>query len=221
MLSLFPSSDYLFASLLLPLTFSTTDTHPTHHPNFVCIPSCLFFLLQHPWCTASTSMGIENMRIKDHSSRRERRTPSESSVTVSRTDALRNVYLDGGRHMISRTFAGAQNSGLYSFCLNIINIFCPSENITVCSGVSHTFFGIRMEIFFSLQYRAQYSFLVLINVFHKLHRTPPNLFKEPNDKKMALDRHIIVTGVPFTEPDFKLHRGWQQTPCELGMSLLL
>ena len=38
---------------------------------------------------------------------------------------------------------------------------------------------------------------------------------------MALDRHTIVTGVPFTEPDFKLYRGWQQTSCELGMSLLL
>ena len=204
--------------LSLPLTFSTTYTHPIHHPNFVCIPSCLFFLLQHPWCTASTSMHIENMRIKDHSLR-VRRTPSESSVTVSRTDTLRNVYLDGDRYMISRTFTGAQNSGLFS--LNIINIFCPPENITACSGVSHTFSGMGMEIFISLQYRAQYSFLVLINVFHKLHRTPPNFFKEPNDKKMALDRHIIVTGVPFTEPDFKLHRGWQQTPCELGMSLFL
>ena len=139
LLSLFPSSDYLFPSLLLmllslPLTFSTTYIHPTHHPDFVCILSCLFSLLQHPWCTAPISKGIENMRIKDHSSRRMRWTPSESSVTISRTDALRNVYLDGGRHMIPRTFTGAQNSRLYSFSLSVINIFCPPENITACSG---------------------------------------------------------------------------------------
>ena len=38
---------------------------------------------------------------------------------------------------------------------------------------------------------------------------------------MVLDRHTIVISVPFPEPDFKLHRGWQQTPCELGMFLLL
>ena len=158
LLSLFPSSDYLFPSLLLmllslPLTFSTTYIHPTHHPDFVCILSCLFSLLQHPWCTAPISKGIENMRIKDHSSRRMRWTPSESSVTMSRTDALRNVYLDGGRHMIPRTFTGAQNSRLYSFSLSIINIFCPPEDITACSGVSHTFSGMWMEIFISLQHR--------------------------------------------------------------------
>ncbi|KAI4529078.1 hypothetical protein MG293_020875 [Ovis ammon polii] len=29
---------------------------------------------------------------------------------------------------------------------------------------------------------------------------------------MALDRHTTVIGVPFPEPDFKLHRGWQHTP---------
>jgi len=130
------------------------------------------------------------MRIKDHSSRRMRWTPSESSVTISRTDALRNVYLDGGRHVIPKTFTGAQNSRLYSFRLNIIHIFCPPEIITDCFGVSHTFSGMWVEIFISLQHRAQYSFLVLINVFHKLH----NVFKEPNDRTMALDRWIIVIG---------------------------
>ncbi|MXQ98937.1 hypothetical protein E5288_WYG004589 [Bos mutus] len=30
---------------------------------------------------------------------------------------------------------------------------------------------------------------------------------------MVLDRHTIVIGVPFPEPEFKLHRGWQHTPC--------
>jgi len=38
---------------------------------------------------------------------------------------------------------------------------------------------------------------------------------------MVLDRHTIMISVPFPEPDFKLHRGWQHTPCELGISLLL
>ena len=42
-----------------------------------------------------------------------------------------------------------------------------------------------------------------------------------NDRTMVLDRHTTVIGVPFPEPDFKLHRGWQHTPCELGMPLLL
>ena len=141
--------------LSLPLTFSTTYIHPTHHPDFVCILSCLFSLLQHPWCTAPTSKGIENMRIKDHSSRRMRWTPSESSVTISRTDALRNVYLDGGRHMIPRTFTGAQNSRLYSFSLSIINIFCPPENITACSGF-HIHF-LECEWKFSSPYNRELS----------------------------------------------------------------
>ena len=213
--------------LSLPLTFSTTYIHPTHHPNFVCIPSCLFSLLQHPWCTAPTSKGIENMRIKDHSSRRMRWTPSESSVTISRTDALRNVYLDGDRHVIPRTFTAAQNSRFYSFHLKVINIFCPPEDITACSGDSHTFSGMWMEIFISLKHRAQYSFLVLINVFHKLHRTPISLRNQMIEQWLWIDgslwlvKVIVKVIVPFTEPDFKLHRGWQQTPCELGMSLLL
>ncbi|KAI4540271.1 hypothetical protein MG293_009312 [Ovis ammon polii] len=33
-----------------------------------------------------------------------------------------------------------------------------------------------------------------------------------NDRTQVLDRHTIVTGVPFPEPDFKLHKNISQYP---------
>ena len=71
--------------------------HPSP-PQIVCFPFCLFCLSilgvsqsQHLWCRAPTNRGREDIRIKDHCSRRMRRIPSVSSVTISRTDILRNV----------------------------------------------------------------------------------------------------------------------------------
>ena len=52
-------------------------------------------------------MGREDIRIKDHCLFKEdEEIPSVSSVTISRTDVLRNVCLDGDRCMIPRTFSG-------------------------------------------------------------------------------------------------------------------
>jgi len=99
-------------SLLLTLfslhsSFSAriTHLHPSP-PQIVCFPFCLFSQCLHLWCRAPTNLGTEGIRIKDHCSRRMRRLPSLPSVTISRTDALRNVCLDGDRCMIPRTFSG-------------------------------------------------------------------------------------------------------------------
>ena len=107
-------------------------------PQIVCFPFCLFCLSilgvslsQHLWCRAPTNTGTEGIRIKDHCSRRMRRIPSLLSVTIWRTDALRNIFLDGDRCMIPRTFSGCwapmSKLKMFSFCLNVTNISCPSE----------------------------------------------------------------------------------------------
>ena len=99
----FPIPYALFSSLLF---FSRIiHLHPSP-PQMVCFPFCLFSQCLHPWCRAPTNLGTEGIRIKDNYSRRMRRIPSLSSVTISRTDALRNVCLDGDRCMIPRTFSG-------------------------------------------------------------------------------------------------------------------
>ena len=101
-------------ALSLHSSFSARITHLHPCPlQIVCFPFCLFCLSilgvslsQHLWCRAPTNMGTEGIKIKDRCSRRMRRIPSVSSVTMSRTDVLRNVCLDGDRCMISRTFSG-------------------------------------------------------------------------------------------------------------------
>ena len=115
-------------SLTLPSLFLTlfslhssfsariTHLHPSP-PQIVCFPFCLFSQCLHLWCRAPTNLGTEGIGIKDRCSRRMRRIPSLSSVTIPRTDALRNVCLDGDRCMIPRTFSGcwASKSELKTF----------------------------------------------------------------------------------------------------------
>ena len=101
-------------ALSLHSFFSARITHLHPCPlQIVCFPFCLFCLSilgvslsQHLWCRAPTNTGTEGIRIKDHCSRRMRRIPSLLSVTIWRTDALRNIFLDGDRCMIPRTFSG-------------------------------------------------------------------------------------------------------------------
>ena len=127
----------LFFPSLLQLFYQPHPPPPC--PTLFAFPSvfslCLSILgvslSQRLWCRAPTNTGTEGIRIKDHCSRRMRRIPSVSSVTIWRTDALRNVFLDGDRSMIPRTFSGhwALMSELktLAFCPNVINISCPSE----------------------------------------------------------------------------------------------
>ena len=79
----------LFFPSLLQLFYQPHPPPPC--PTLFAFPSvfsvCLSIL------SVPTSIGIENMRIKDHCSKKMRWTPSESSVTISRMDALRNFYL--------------------------------------------------------------------------------------------------------------------------------
>ena len=107
----FPIPYALFSSLLFfcqdhpPPRFSTPDSLLSLL-SFLCLSILGVSLSQHLWCRAPTNMGTEGIKIKDHCSRRMRRIPSVSSVTIWRTDALRNVFLDGDRCMIPRTFSG-------------------------------------------------------------------------------------------------------------------
>ena len=57
-------------------------------------------------------------------------------------------------------------------------IFLSLRAITAYFEISHTFARTWMGIFISLQCTAQYSFLGLNNVFHKLHGTLENVFEE-------------------------------------------
>ena len=57
-------------------------------------------------------------------------------------------------------------------------IFLSLRAITAYFEISHTFARTWMGIFLSLQCTAQYSFLGLNNVFHKLHGTLENVFEE-------------------------------------------
>ena len=57
-------------------------------------------------------------------------------------------------------------------------IFLSLRAITAYFEISHTFARTWMGIFISLQCTAQYSFLGLNSVFHKVHGTLENVFEE-------------------------------------------
>ena len=145
----------LFSSLLFfcqdhpPPPFSTPDS----------LLSLLSFLSQHLWCRTPTNLGTEGIRIKDNCSRRMRRIPSLSSVTITRTDALRNVCLDGDRCMIPRTFSGCwapmSKLKMFSFLSQCYYYFLSLRTTTAYFEISHMFTRTWMGIFISLQYRAQ------------------------------------------------------------------
>ena len=147
----FPIPYALFSSLLffcqdhLPSPFSTPDS---------LLSLCLFSQCLHPWCRAPTNLGTEGVRIKDNCSRRMRRISSLSSVTISRTDALRNVCLDGDRCMIPRTFSGCwapmSKLKMFSFLSQCYYYFLSLRTTTANFEISHTFTRTWMRIFISL-----------------------------------------------------------------------
>ena len=116
-------------SLLSSFSARIIHLHPSP-PQRVCSPFHFFSLSQPPWCRAPTHRGTEDIRTKDHCSRRTR-IPSVSSVTISRTDALEMSAEMETDAWFQGPFQDAElqcpNSRCLAFCPNVINISCPSE----------------------------------------------------------------------------------------------
>lgn len=148
-------------------------------------------------------------------------TPSESSVTMSRTDALRNVYLDGGRHMIQGPLQNPRTPDCTAL-VSALLIFSVLQRTSLPALEFHIHF---LECGFgSLAHpynTTKYSFLVIINVFHKSFiEHQANFFKEPNDKTMALDRHMLWLVFAAEARLFKRHRGVSRSCLIIGWQIL-